>query len=197
MGTTPSTDQHQDRRAQDQASETVIRTQHLSKRYGAAWVVDQLDLEVRRGDIFGFLGPNGAGKTTTIRMLTGLVQPTAGEVLLFGAPLKRQRAALLPRVGALLESPALYPYLSGAENLRVVAAASGMPQDRATERRIAQVLDVVGLAAQPRMPFRRYSQGMRQRLGIAAALLAEPELLILDEPTMGWTRQAWPSFAPC
>ncbi len=179
----PEKDKHEQMQGERQAGEVVLRTRALTKRYGETLAVDRLDLEVRRGEIVGFLGPNGAGKTTTIRMLTGLIQPTSGDILLFGTPLKQQRTALLQRVGALVESPTFYPYLSGAENLRVVASASGMLQDRETAKRIAGLLEVVRLAAYPRVPFRRYSQGMKQRLGIAAALLADPELLILDEPT--------------
>ncbi|HEY7126946.1 MAG TPA: ABC transporter ATP-binding protein [Ktedonobacterales bacterium] len=183
MGTAPAQSEHEQRQEQNQAGEMVLSTHALTKRYGETLAVDSLDLEVRRGDIVGFLGPNGAGKTTTIRMLTGLIQPTSGDILLFGTRLKKQRTALLQRVGALVESPPFYPYLSGADNLRVAASASGMLQDKATARRIAELLELVSLGDHPRAPFRRYSQGMKQRLGIAAALLADPELLILDEPT--------------
>ncbi len=183
MGTPPAQSEHVHYQEQNQAGEMVLSTHALTKRYGDTLAVDSLDLEVRRGDIVGFLGPNGAGKTTTIRMLTGLIQPTSGDIVLFGTRLKKQRTALLQRVGALVEAPPFYPYLSGADNMRVAAAASGMLQDQVTARHIAELLEVVRLADHPRDPFRRYSQGMKQRLGIAAALLADPELLILDEPT--------------
>jgi ABC-2 type transport system ATP-binding protein len=179
----PEKSQYEYPQGQFQTGESVLSTRALTKRYGETLAVNHLDLEVRRGEIVGFLGPNGAGKTTTIRMLTGLIQPTSGEILLFGTRLKKERTALLQRVGALVESPMFYPYLSGADNLRVTAFASGMRQDRATTQRIAAVLELVRLADDARVPFRRYSQGMKQRLGIAAALLADPELLILDEPT--------------
>jgi ABC-2 type transport system ATP-binding protein len=185
MGTLPAQGEPGHHQEQNQTGEIVLSTHALTKRYGETLALDRLDLEVRRGEIVGFLGPNGAGKTTTIRMLTGLIQPTSGEILLFGARFKKQRTALLQRVGALVESPAFYPYLSGVDNLRVTASASGMPQGQATEKRIVGLLEAVRLADYPHVPFRRYSQGMKQRLGIAAALLADPELLILDEPTTG------------
>jgi ABC-2 type transport system ATP-binding protein len=157
----------------------VIETHDLSKRYGERIVaVDRLVLQVRRGEVYGFLGPNGAGKTTTLRMLLGLVRPTAGTALVLGAlPGSPQSLA---RVGALIETPAFYPFLSGRDNLRVLARYSGTP-----ETRIDPVLEEVGLAARGSDRFGTYSLGMKQRLGIAAALLKDPELLILDEPTNG------------
>jgi ABC-type multidrug transport system ATPase subunit len=157
----------------------VIETHDLSKRYGERIVaVDHLVLRVRRGEVYGFLGPNGAGKTTTLRMLLGLVRPTSGSALVLGARPGSPRG--LARVGALIETPAFYPFLSGRDNLKVLALHAG-----ASEARIEPVLDEVGLAARGSDRFGTYSLGMKQRLGIAAALLKDPELLILDEPTNG------------
>jgi ABC-2 type transport system ATP-binding protein len=157
----------------------VIETSDLSKRYGEGIVaVDRLNLRVRRGEVYGFLGPNGAGKTTTLRMLLGLIRPTSGSALVLGArPGSRDGLA---RLGALIESPTFYPFLSGRDNLRVLARHAGAP-----ETRIETALEEVGLAARGGDSFGSYSLGMKQRLGIAAALLKDPELLILDEPTNG------------
>jgi ABC-2 type transport system ATP-binding protein len=157
----------------------AILTQNLSKQFGARTVVDAVCLEVPAGEVFGFLGPNGAGKTTTIAMLLGLIRPDAGRAVVLGHDVGREPEAALQRVGALLE-PAFYPYLSGRDNLRVLARASGLPDTRVNE-----VLAVVELSAAGRERFSRYSRGMRQRLGIAAALMGEPELLVIDEPTEG------------
>ena len=157
----------------------VIETRELGKRYdGRIVAVDKLALRVRRGEVYGFLGPNGAGKTTTLRMLLGLVRPTSGSALVLGAPPGSPES--LARVGALIESPTFYPYLSGRDNLRVLARYAGVP-----ESSIEAVLDEVDLAARARDRFGTYSLGMKQRLGIAGALLKDPELLILDEPTNG------------
>jgi ABC-type multidrug transport system ATPase subunit len=157
----------------------VIETHDLSKRYGERILaVDGLALQVRRGEVYGFLGPNGAGKTTTLRMLLGLVRPTSGTALVLGA--RPGSPQSLAHVGALIETPAFYPFLSGRDNLRVLARYSGTP-----EMRIQPVLEEVGLAARGSDRFGTYSLGMKQRLGIAAALLKDPELLILDEPTNG------------
>ncbi|MGH3038396.1 MAG: ATP-binding cassette domain-containing protein [Gaiellaceae bacterium] len=157
----------------------VIETRELGKRYDERIVaVDKLSLRVRRGEVYGFLGPNGAGKTTTLRMLLGLVQPTSGSALVLGAPPGSPQS--LARVGALIESPTFYPFLSGTDNLRVLARYSGAP-----EARIEAVLEEVDLAARAGDRFGTYSLGMKQRLGIAGALLKDPELLILDEPTNG------------
>jgi ABC-type multidrug transport system ATPase subunit len=157
----------------------VIETQDLTKRYGERILaVDRLTLRVRRGEVYGFLGPNGAGKTTTLRMLLGLVRPTSGSALVLGAAPGSPRS--LARVGALIETPAFYPFLSGRDNLRVLARHAG-----AAETRIEAVLDEVGLASRGIDRFGTYSLGMKQRLGIAGALLKDPELLILDEPTNG------------
>jgi ABC-type multidrug transport system ATPase subunit len=157
----------------------VIATSELSKRYGEQIVaVDELTMRVRRGEVYGFLGPNGAGKTTTLRMLLGLVRPTSGSALVLGAAPGSPES--LARLGALIESPTFYPFLSGRDNLRVLAHYS-----QTAETKIEPVLEEVDLAARARDRFATYSLGMKQRLGIAAALLKDPELLILDEPTNG------------
>lgn len=161
--------------------EVALRTLHLTKQYGQRLAVNDLNLEVRRGEIFGFLGPNGAGKTTTIRMALGLITPTSGSVEILGKDVITRRAEVLPRVGALIETPALYLYLSGRNNLRALGSAlGGVPGWR-----IDEVLELVGLAGRQRDKVRTYSLGMKQRLGIAMALLQEPDVLILDEPTNG------------
>jgi ABC-type multidrug transport system ATPase subunit len=157
----------------------VIETRDLSKRYGEDLVaVDRLALRVRRGEVYGFLGPNGAGKTTTLRMLLGLVRPTSGDATVLGAPPGAPDG--LARIGAMIEGPGFYPYLTGRDNLRIVARYARVP-----ETRIDPALDEVELAGRASDRFATYSQGMKQRLGVAAALLKEPELLILDEPTNG------------
>jgi ABC-type multidrug transport system ATPase subunit len=159
--------------------EFVVETTELTKRYGDRIVaVDGLAMQVRRGEVYGFLGPNGAGKTTTLRMLLGLVRPNSGSALILGA--EPGSPGSLARLGALIETPTLYPFLSGRDNLRVLARYAGAP-----ESRIEPVLDEVDLAARASDRFGTYSLGMKQRLGIAAALLKDPELLILDEPTNG------------
>ncbi len=154
-----------------------VRTQGLSKRYGDLLAVDDLELTVRPSEVYGFLGPNGAGKTTTLRMLLGLIRPTSGSVRLLGEPVGR---TALSKVGALIEGPAFYPYLSGRDNLRVLAGHAG-----ADRSRVRAVLDQVDLTDRAGDKYANYSMGMRQRLGLAAALLKDPELLILDEPTNG------------
>jgi ABC-2 type transport system ATP-binding protein len=156
----------------------AVETIRLTKRYGPLTAVDALDLRVEPGEIYGFLGPNGAGKTTTLRMLLGLIRPTAGRVHLFGrAP---GQAGHLDRVGSLVEGPAFYPYLSGRDNLRVTARHAGVPDGR-----IPLVLAQVELTDRAGDRYATYSLGMKQRLGVAAALLKDPRLVILDEPTNG------------
>jgi ABC-2 type transport system ATP-binding protein len=169
----------------ERAPERVISTAGLTKTFGAQPAVRDLQLEVLRGDVFGFLGPNGAGKTTTIRMLLGLIRPTAGRIALFGLDAATHLRAILPRVGAIVETPVFYPYLSGVDNLRTVAAASGMRLGRANQPRIDEVLNLVDLSTRASDTYRKYSLGMKQRLAIGAALLADPELILLDEPTNG------------
>jgi ABC-type multidrug transport system ATPase subunit len=157
----------------------VIEAHALTKRYDdAVTAVDALDLRVRRGEVYGFLGPNGAGKTTTLRMLLGLVRPTAGHATVLGAAPGAPHG--LARIGSMVEAPAFYPYLSGRDNLRVLAGHAGVGADR-----VSAVLDQVELRERAGHRVGTYSLGMKQRLGVAAALLKDPELLILDEPTNG------------
>ncbi|MGY2079435.1 ABC transporter ATP-binding protein [Modestobacter sp. SYSU DS0657] len=164
---------------------TVIATAGLVKRYGRLRAVDGIDLDVRAGDVYGFLGANGSGKTTTVRMLLGLVLPTEGEVRLLDRPMPRRGREVLPRVGSLIEGPAHYGHLSGRANLSLLDAAGPGGSRRTRRSRIDTVLEQVGLAGVGRRPVRDYSLGMRQRLGLAGALLRRPELLVLDEPTNG------------
>jgi ABC-type multidrug transport system ATPase subunit len=163
----------------------LITTAGLTKRYGSVLAVDDLDLGVRPGDIYGFLGANGSGKTTTVRMLLGLVLPTSGRVELLGEPMPKSARAVLPSVGALVEGPAAYGHLSGRANLRLLDAAGPNAGLRTRARRIEEALEQVGLAGVGRKPVKAYSLGMRQRLGLAAALIRSPQLLVLDEPTNG------------
>jgi ABC-2 type transport system ATP-binding protein len=165
----------------------ILRTEGLTKRFGERTAVNGLSLEVRQGDVFGLLGPNGSGKTTTLRMVLGLIWPTAGTISLFGAPLSTsaQRRAALRRVGSIIEQPSFYPYLSASENLRGVGIFAGLRDDDTLRRRIGEVLFYVGLTPRANDAYKTYSLGMKQRLGVAAALLTNPELVILDEPTNG------------
>jgi ABC-2 type transport system ATP-binding protein len=168
------------------AAEAAIATRGLTKRYrGGQLAVDRLDLAVPRGSIFGFLGPNGSGKTTTIRMLMGLVAPTSGGARLLGAAMPRAARSVLPKVGALIEGPALYPFLTGRDNLVRFDRADPLADPRTRADRVSAALDRVGLSASAGKKARAYSLGMKQRLGLAAALLQPRELLILDEPTNG------------
>ncbi|MGC9317884.1 MAG: ABC transporter ATP-binding protein [Armatimonadota bacterium] len=162
------------------ATEAVIETRGLRKHYGRVRAVDGLDLRVPRGSLFGFLGPNGAGKSTTIRILTGLVRPGAGEARLLGVPL-RERLSVGGRVGALVETPAFYPHLTAWQNLRLLASLSG----GTAREELEGALESVGLADAAHRKLATFSHGMRQRLGIAQALVPRPELLILDEPASG------------
>jgi ABC-type multidrug transport system ATPase subunit len=156
----------------------LVEVTGLTKRYGDTLAVDGVDLTVLPGEVYGFLGPNGAGKTTTLRILTGLIAPTSGSVrVLGGAP---GRSDVLGRTGSMIESPAFYPYLSGLDNLRLLAEYAEVPRQR-----IDEVLELVDLTDRARDRFSTYSLGMKQRLGVAAALLKDPELVILDEPTNG------------
>ena len=166
-------------------SNIIISTSRLTKAFGRLVAVNDLHLQVMRGDVFGFLGPNGSGKTTTIRMLLGLIRPTAGRAIIFGMDTAQQMPLILHRIGAIVETPVFYPYLSAVDNLRVIGAASGMVSGKVNQRRIDEVLELVELRAQAKIVYRKYSLGMKQRLGIAAALLTDPELVLLDEPTNG------------
>jgi ABC-2 type transport system ATP-binding protein len=161
------------------AADLVVEMRELTKRYEERIVaVDGLGLHIGRGEVYGFLGPNGAGKTTTLRMLLGLIRPTSGSALVLGATPGSPEA--LARTGALIESPTFYPFLSGRDNLRVLARHAGVPEER-----IAPALEEVDLLGRAGDRYQTYSLGMKQRLGIAAALMKDPELLILDEPTNG------------
>jgi ABC-2 type transport system ATP-binding protein len=166
----------------------MIATYRLTKRFGSLTVVDAVDLDVRDGDIYGFLGANGSGKTTTLRMLLGLVLASSGRIEVFGEPMPKAGSRVLARLGALVEGPAGYGHLSGRANL-LLNDASGNRTARGSRvdrpRRVDEVLDEVGLGGVGRKPVKAYSLGMRQRLGLATALLRQPELLILDEPTNG------------
>jgi len=163
----------------------AIATSGLTKRFRSRAVVDGLDLEVPRGSVFGFLGPNGSGKTTTIRMLLGLVAPSAGEARVLGERMPDSGASVLPRVGALVEGPAFAPYLSGTANLVRRDTADRYAPGETRTRRVEAALERVGLSHAAGKHVRAYSLGMKQRLGIAGALLTDRELLVLDEPTNG------------
>jgi len=158
---------------------TIVETHSLTKRYGSGVLaVDSVDMSVRRGEVYGFLGPNGAGKTTTLRMLVGLIRPSSGTVTVVGhAP---GDPAGLAKIGSLIEGPGFYPYLSGRENLRVVSDLVGV-----SHKRVEEILDLVDLGSRAGRKFSTYSTGMKQRVGVAAALLKDPELVILDEPSNG------------
>jgi ABC-2 type transport system ATP-binding protein len=163
--------------------ENIVETRGLTKRYGSGVLaVNGLDLNVRRGEVYGFLGPNGAGKSTTLKMLVGLIRPTQGTALVAGH--EPGSPAGLARIGALVESPSFYPYLSGRDNLRVIASYSGVKPGK-----VDAALEEVDLLHRAKDKYGIYSQGMKQRLGVAAALLKEPDLLILDEPTNGFDPQ--------
>ena len=159
---------------------SVIQTTGLSKRYRDKWAVDHLDLRVEQGDIYGFIGQNGAGKSTALKLLCGLARPTQGEALIFGKPVRDSVARR--RVGALIEQPGLYPDLSGRENLRLYAALLGLDSP---DRQVEEAMAAVGLSSGEKKPAGHYSMGMKQRLGVALALLGGPDLLLLDEPING------------
>jgi len=166
--------------------EVAVETTGLTKRFGRVQAVTDVDLRVAEGDRYGFLGPNGSGKTTTVRMLLGLVLPTSGRVRVLGGRVPGDAARVLPQVGAMVEGPAAIGHLSGRANLRLLDAAVPTPGGRRTRRRrVEDALEAVGLAQVGRRPVRAYSLGMRQRLGIASALVRRPRLLVLDEPTNG------------
>jgi ABC-type multidrug transport system ATPase subunit len=160
----------------------IAQVSHLTKRFDSLTAVDDLSFSVEEGDVYGFLGQNGAGKSTTLRILLSLVRPTSGRVEIFGLDLARHRKDILRRVGAVIEQPDLYPFFSGLENLDIFARLSGKKQPRTT---LLEQLDMVGLASRADDKVGTYSMGMKQRLGLAVALVSDPALLILDEPTNG------------
>jgi ABC-2 type transport system ATP-binding protein len=171
------------------SSPWAIRTRALTKRFGTTAVVDHLDLQVPTGSVFGFLGPNGSGKTTTIRMLLGLIAASEGDIEVLGKSIPNESPDVLPAVGALVEGPACYPWLSGRQNLERIDAAGPIGERRTRRQRIDTALERVGLTAAAGKKFGAYSLGMRQRLGLANALLRPRQLLILDEPTNGMDPQ--------
>ena len=159
----------------------MIETNGLCKKYGDKYSVKKCSLKIRPGCVYGFLGPNGAGKSTTMKMILGLVQPTAGEIRIFGEEVtERNRIEILRDTGSLIESPSYYGHLTGRENLEIIRTLKGVP-----EKEIDEVLQIVRLEGQQKKKVREYSLGMKQRLGLAAALLGRPRLLLLDEPTNG------------
>jgi ABC-type multidrug transport system ATPase subunit len=164
---------------------SAVSTQGLTRRFGKQLAVAGIDLEVPVGSVYGFLGPNGSGKTTTIRMLLGLIRANEGTIGLLGEPMPGSAARVLPRVGSLIEGPAFHPYLSGRDNLRRLDSCDATADPRTRSNRIGDALAKVGLSSAARKKYRQYSLGMKQRLGIAAALLQDRDLLILDEPTNG------------
>ncbi|OIJ28157.1 ABC transporter ATP-binding protein [Nocardioides luteus] len=159
-------------------NELVVETDGLTKRYGDRLAVDRVSMTVERGEVYGFLGPNGAGKTTTLRMMLGLIRPTAGSARILGQP--AGRPDVTARIGALIEGPGFYPYLSGRDNLRTLARYRRLP-----DTELDRVLELVDLTDRAKDAFKGYSLGMKQRLGVAAAMLGSPDLLVLDEPTNG------------
>lgn len=162
--------------------EKVIQISSLSKRFKDLLAVDELELHVNRGDVFGFLGPNGAGKSTTIRMMLSLISPTSGTINIFGKSLLENRKEILTNIGAIVEKPDFYQYLPAIKNLEILAKISGK---EVSSKRIIELLDLVGLKDRAKSKVKTYSHGMKQRLGIAQALLHDPELIVLDEPTTG------------
>jgi len=160
----------------------IIEIQKLSKSFGSLKAVDQLDLTVYRGDVFGFLGPNGAGKSTTIRMLLSLIRPDKGEIKIFNEDLFSNRISILRRIGCIIEKPDFYKYLSARNNLKLLSAYSGL---KVSDKKLDEVFELVGLKGRSLESVKGYSHGMKQRLGIAQALIHDPDLIILDEPTTG------------
>ena len=164
------------------SSEKIIEIENLSKQFKEVKAVDGLNLTVYSGDVFGFLGPNGAGKSTTIRMLVSLITPTEGDIRLFGKSLKNERISILKNIGAIVEKPDFYGYLSAYKNLEILGRLS---HTDVSKKRIMQVLEFVGLEKRYKSKVKTYSHGMKQRLGLAQALIHNPDLIILDEPTTG------------
>lgn len=161
-------------------NEYIIETNKLTKKFKNRYAVENVELKIKRGDIYGFLGPNGAGKTTTIRMLLGLAKPTYGSIRIFGKDIKKEKLSVLKKIGSLVEYPSYYGHLTAYENLEAIRILLDAPKSR-----IDEVLSIVRLSKDAKRPVKGFSLGMKQRLGIAAALLGNPELLILDEPTNG------------
>jgi ABC-type multidrug transport system ATPase subunit len=162
--------------------EKIIEISSLSKQFKDVKAVDNLSVNVYKGDVFGFLGPNGAGKSTTIRMLLTLIAPSGGEIKIFGKNIKQERLSILNKIGAIVEKPDFYGYLPAYKNLEILGRISGMD---VTRKKIMEILELVGLAKRYKSKVKTFSHGMKQRLGIAQALLHDPELIILDEPTTG------------
>lgn len=160
----------------------IIEVKNLYKKFKSITAVDNLDLNVYRGDVFGFLGPNGAGKSTTIRMLLSLIKPNSGSIKIFGLPLEKNRIEILKKVGAIVEKPDFYLYLSAYKNLEILGKLSGV---ETSNKKIMEMLELVGLEKRANSKVKTFSHGMKQRLGLAQALLHDPELIILDEPTTG------------
>jgi ABC-2 type transport system ATP-binding protein len=163
-------------------NEPILSVAHLQKSFGSFQAVKDVSFTVQKGDIFGFLGPNGAGKSTTMRCMLSLIKPDAGQIQIFGTDLKKERSAILTRVGSIVEKPDFYKYLSALKNLEIFARISGVD---VTEKQLYEQLEFVGLAGREKDKVSGFSHGMKQRLGIAQTLLHEPELIILDEPTTG------------
>ncbi len=164
------------------SEEKIIEVKNLSKEFKELKAVNSLNLNVFKGDVFGFLGPNGAGKSTTIRMLLSLISPSEGEIKIFGKLLKNERIAILKRIGAIVEKPDFYGYLSAYKNLEILGKISGID---VTNKKIMEILELVGLEKRFKSKVKTFSHGMKQRLGLAQALLHDPDLIILDEPTTG------------
>lgn len=185
MGDPPKMLTH-DRRP-SQHAEIILKTEELTKRFDSFTAVDHLSIEIYHGDVYGLLGPNGSGKTTTIRMLLGLIHPTSGQVTTLGYDMgdEKQRYQALHHVGAIVEQPVFYPFLTGRENLRGIAIFGCMPDNQVTHERIEEVLELVDLATRANESYSKYSLGMKQRLALAATLVHYPQLIILDEPTNG------------
>ena len=164
------------------SGDQIISVRNLSKSYGSFKAVDQLNLDVFYGDVFGFLGPNGAGKSTTIRMLLSLIKPSEGSIKIFGQDLNQHRNTILGKIGCIVEKPDFYKYLSAEKNLHYFAALSGFS---ASKSKIYEMLELVGLKGREKDKIKGYSHGMKQRLGIAQTLIHNPDLIVLDEPTTG------------
>jgi ABC-type multidrug transport system ATPase subunit len=163
-------------------TDTIIKITDLCKSFRGFQAVDRLNFEVKRGDVYGFLGPNGAGKSTTIRMLLMLISPDSGEISIFGKPLHQNRNAILARTGSIVEKPDFYKYLTAEKNIMLMARLSGI---HPTKKRMEEIFELVGLKGREKDPAKNYSHGMKQRLGLAQALIHDPDLIILDEPTTG------------